>query len=133
MTASFNDNTDAKLARGLGWASIGIGLLEIAAPVQVESMLGLEDHREHRGIFRVLGAREIMQGVGILTGRQPTRHMSAGVWARVAGDILDTTLLGAAALKTRRPASFTAVAASVIAIGALDLYCALRLQRQSAR
>ena len=120
---------DAEAARGLGWASIGIGLAELAATRQVESMLGLEDTAAHRGILRTLGIRELMHGVGILTERRPTEAMATGVCSRVAGDVLDNALLGVAAMKTKRPASFAAVVASVMVIGALDLVYAMRLKR----
>ena len=120
---------DAEAARGLGWASIGIGLAEIAATLQVEAMLGLEDNATHRGILRTLGVREIMHGVGILTEKRPNEAMATGVCARVAGDVLDSALLGVAAMKTKRPASFAAVTASVMVIGALDLLYSLRLKQ----
>jgi hypothetical protein len=123
---------DAELAQGLGWASVGIGLTELAAPQQVERMLGLEDNPERRGVIRVLGVRELMHGLSILTEPEPTGRLTAGVWSRVAGDVLDTVLLGIAATRTRHPARFAATAASVLAIGALDMLCAERLQRHHA-
>jgi hypothetical protein len=125
-------NHGAKAVRGLGWASVGIGLAEIAAPGPVQSLLGLEDRPQHRGILRVLGIRELMHGFGILTEKQPSQHMQAGIWSRVAGDVLDTVLLGVAATRTKQPGRFTAVAASVMAIGCADLLAAVRLQRQRA-
>src|SRR5688572_20192321 len=91
--------SDTAGARGLGWASIGIGLAEIAAPRQVQNLMGLEDRPTHRGVLRVLGVREIMHGLSILTERRPTGAMAAGLWSRVAGDALDTVLLGVAATK----------------------------------
>ena len=120
---------DVEGARGLGWASIGIGLAELAAPKQVQSLLGIEDRPAHRGILRVLGVRELMHGFGILADTRPTRAMTAGVWSRVAGDALDTALLGVAATKTKHPAKFAAVAAAVMGIGLLDVIYALRLLR----
>lgn len=120
---------DAEGARGLGWASIGIGLAELAAPRQVQSLLGIEDRPVHRGILRVLGVRELMHGFGILADTQPTPAMTAGLWSRVAGDALDTALLGVAATKTKHPAKFAAVAAAVMGIGLLDVIYSLRLLR----
>src|SRR5436190_5552545 len=95
--------SDTEFARGLGWASIGIGLTEICAPKHVQSLLGLEDKRSHRGVLRVLGIREICHGVSILTEEKRTSQLRTGVWSRVAGDVLDTVLLGVAATKTKRP------------------------------
>jgi hypothetical protein len=116
-------------ARCLGWGSIGIGLTELAAPDRVASMLGIEDSEAHRGVIRALGAREFMHGVGILTERRPTPQLAAGIWSRVLGDVLDTALLGVAAMKTRRPGSFAAVAAVVSAIGVMDMLYAVRVSR----
>jgi hypothetical protein len=113
-------------SRALGLASIGIGLTELAAPRFVESMLGLEDRQRYRGILQVLGVRELMHGIGILTARNGNAQLASDVWARVAGDVLDSALLGAAATKTRRPARLAAVAAAVAGIGFADLYCALK-------
>ena len=116
-------------ARTLGWGSLAIGLTEVLAPHYVERMLGLDHcHRQH-GILRALGAREIMHGVGILTENRATPQLTAGVWARVLGDVLDTALLGVAATKTKRPGSFAAVAAAVTAIGIADMYYASKVKR----
>ena len=120
---------DAEVARGLGWASIGIGLAEIAAPGAVQQLLGIQDRPSHRGILRVLGVRELMHGCALLTEEKPSREMTNSVWARVAGDVLDTAVLGVAATKTKAPGRFAAVAAAVMGIGALDLLSAMRLER----
>ena len=125
-----SDRLDTEAAHGLGWASIGIGLAEVAAPKQVQDLLGLEDRPERRGILRVLGLRELMHGFAILTEEKPTPEMANSVWARVAGDVLDTALLGLAATKTKRPGRFLAVAGAVMAIGLMDLLCAKRLGKR---
>jgi hypothetical protein len=120
-------------ARALGWASIGIGLAELGATRQLENLMGLKDNPRRRGILRVLGIRELMHGVSILAEREPSRRLAAGVWSRVAGDVLDTALLAVAATKTKQPGKFAAVAASVMVIGALDVMYALHLSRQRER
>jgi hypothetical protein len=125
------DVSDTTMARGLGWASIGIGLAEIAATRQVEDMLGLEDNADRRGTLRVLGVREICHGISILTETKATEQLKAGVWSRVAGDMLDNVLLGVAATKTKKPFSFLAVTASVLAIGLADLFTAQRLSKRT--
>jgi hypothetical protein len=111
----------------LGLASIGIGVTELAAPRFVENLLGLEDEPEQRGILQVLGVRELMHGIGLLTATHSNRRPVPSLWARVAGDVLDTALLGVAAMKTKRPASFALVAAAVAAIGIADLYAAKKV------
>jgi hypothetical protein len=119
----------AEGARALGWGSIGIGLMELVAPHQVEQLLGLDHCHKTHGILRALGVRELLHGVGILTESRTTPQLAAGVWARVLGDALDSALLGIAATKTKRPGSFAAVAATVTAIGAADLYYAMKVQQ----
>lgn len=123
---------DVNAAHGLGLASIGIGLTEIAAPQRIESMLGIEDTAEHRGILRVLGVRELMHGVGILAEPKADQDLATGVWARVAGDVLDTALLGVAAMKTRKPGMFAVTAAMVGCIGLLDMLYAMRTQKHAS-
>jgi hypothetical protein len=113
-------------ANGLGLASIAIGLAEIAAPAQVQSLLGLRDHPEHRGILRILGIREILHGVSILIDKDDRSRQKVGVWSRVAGDMLDTALLGIAAQKTENPTRFAAVSTSVLIIGVLDMLSAMK-------
>ena len=120
---------DAQAAKGLGLTSIAIGLAEVAAPGKVQELLGIEDRPSHRGILRVLGIRELMHGYALLTEEKPSREMTNSVWGRVAGDVLDTAVLGVAATKTRAPGRFAAVAAGVMGIGALDLLSAMRLER----
>ena len=76
------------MARALGWFSIGLGLLELAAPRQVTDFLGLDE--DHETTVRLYGGREIASGVAILAERTPT----AGMWSRVGGDLLDLGTLG---------------------------------------
>jgi hypothetical protein len=131
IAAPMREVSDTELGRGLGWASIGIGLTELLAPQQVENMLGLKDMPERRGTIRVLGVRELCHGIGILTEREANRKMKVGVWSRVAGDVLDSALLGIAAMKTNKPVAFAAVSAAVLGIGLADLICATRLSERA--
>jgi hypothetical protein len=112
---------DDQISRGLGWVSIGLGVAEILAPRAIERVLGI-GNGQHAGTLRVLGVREIMHGVDLLTHVDPT----PGIWARVAGDMLDGVLLGAAAAKTDRPGGFATVATSVLGVVALDVLEATR-------
>jgi hypothetical protein len=130
MLTNGKASTDLQGAQCIGWTSLAIGLSELLAPRQVQNLLGLEDSAEQRGILRVLGLREIGHGLSILTEDDPDQHMASSLWARVAGDGLDTALLGVAATKTKKPISFAAVAASVMVIGALDVIWAMRLSRR---
>ena len=125
------EKSNVAASRALGLASIGIGLAEIAAPRQVQQLLGLDDKADQRGTLRVLGVRELMHGVSLLAGGKP-RKLRAGIWSRVAGDALDSALLSAAATKTRRPAMFAAITALVLAIGVADALCAARSSKKTS-
>ena len=84
-----------QLSRGLGWFSIGLGLTELLAPRQLGRTIGLSDG--HESLLRVLGARELASGLGLLALPKPT----AFAWSRVAGDIMNLSLLGAALHQTK--------------------------------
>ena len=119
---------EQQLARGLGLVSLGIGITEIAAPRQLERTMGI-GNGQTTGILRVLGVREIMHGVDILSHRDPT----PGVWSRVAGDVLDGVLLGLAAKRSRNRSGFMAVCAAVLPVVLLDMVVAPRLSQKKFR
>jgi hypothetical protein len=129
---SMSDRKDRveSAACALGWTSLGIGLTELLAPDRVQQMMGLDHERKHRGILQVLGLREILHGVGLLTAGRNKAKITTGLWARVAGDVLDGALLGAAAMKTRRPAGVAAVSAMVLPVAIADMVYAVDAQRQ---
>ena len=66
------DPSTYSLAQGLGWFSIGLGLVELAAPGRLARSLGMEERTE---LIRAYGTREIMTGIGILS-QQDRRHGS---------------------------------------------------------
>jgi uncharacterized membrane protein len=118
------ENVNAeKLARGLGWFSIGLGLAEFLAPGGIAKISGVS--RKNTGLIRLLGLREIAHGVGIFSqGRRPTE----AVWARVVGDALDLACLGAAFASPNTKKGRVAFAtANVLAVTALDVLCAQQL------
>ncbi len=111
-----------KLARGLGWFSIGLGMTEFLFGRKLATSLGL-GHRT--GLVRFFGLREIATGLGILSrerGKQPW------IWARVAGDILDLGVL-ATALRSDNPVRKNAAFATtnVAAVTALDVLCGVQM------
>jgi uncharacterized membrane protein len=112
-----------KLARGLGWFSIGLGLAELLAPGGVAKISGVS--RKNTGLIRLFGLREIASGVGIFAqGRRPTE----AVWSRVVGDALDLACLGAAFASPKTKKGMLAFAtANVLAVTALDVLCAQQL------
>jgi hypothetical protein len=83
-----------RLARWLGWFSVGLGVAELVAPGKITRALGLQGKE---GLVRAFGVREI--GAGMLTLSTEKR---AGLWSRVAGDGLDLVAL-APGLDPRNP------------------------------
>jgi len=112
---------EMKVARGLGWFSIGLGLTELLGGKNLGEVLGME---ERTGLLRLFGVREIAAGVAILAPDNP----APGVWARVAGDVLDLAAL-ATAYREDNPKRDNVAAAFVTVAGItwLDYWCARRL------
>lgn len=115
-----------QLAQALGWFSIGLGLAQITAPRSVARLIGVSDDESNSGLMRMIGLREITSGIGILTQAHPT----GWVWSRVAGDVMDLSLLGSAMTSenTRKDRAAAATAA-VAGVTALDLLCSDQLSR----
>ena len=118
---AFESLDGERLARSLGWFSIGLGLAEVMAPRSFARFLGI---RNHGILFRVMGLREIATGIGILTQRRPVEWL----WARVGGDIIDLVALGKVSKsKPVKPVNVTIATAAVAGVTALDLRCAQEL------
>lgn len=116
-------STNAKrLARGLGWFSLGLGLTELLAPKFIARISGVPENRT--GLIRLYGVREIASGIGIFAQKNPAE----AVWSRVAGDVLDLTSLGLAATSPDANKGRLGFAtANVLAVTALDVICARQL------
>jgi hypothetical protein len=120
-----------KLARGLGWFSIGLGLAELLSARRMARMVGLQGRE---ALVRAYGLREIASGVAILAAPGP-KAQSAAVWSRVGGDAVDLATLGAAASRPNPPdAHPIAAMVAVAGVAALDMACArtLDLEAQAA-
>lgn len=115
-----------RLARGLGWFSVCLGLAEIISGRELDRYLGTG---RRQGILRLFGLRELGAGAVILAQREPN---AASVWSRVGGDVMDLIFLGTAlehqGNKTRLE-RLTVATTTVAAITALDIYCAWQLGR----
>jgi len=109
-----------RLARGLGWFSVGLGLTELLAPSLIARITGVSEKRT--GLIRLYGLREIASGVAIFSQKNP----AAGVWSRVAGDAMDLASLSAACTDANR-GKITFAAANVAVVTALDVMCAQQL------
>lgn len=117
MAVSVSSMTrEPALDRSLGWFSVGLGMAELLAPKAMGRMIGVGDHAT---VLRMCGVREIVSGVGLLSGRAPATF----AMSRVAGDVMDLALLGAALRSPdSNPSRVAAAATAVAGVAALDLY-----------
>jgi uncharacterized membrane protein len=105
------------LAKFLGWFSVALGTTQLAAPRALSRVVGAGDRGLAPLVMRAMGAREVAQGLGILTRPRPTGFL----FSRVAGDVLDLSLLGLVGIKNRRLRTIFAVA-NVLPIAVADVY-----------
>jgi hypothetical protein len=105
------------LARFLGWFSIGLGAAQVTVPGLLCKAIGASSEGVAPRLMRLIGARELAQGTGILTQPRPT----AWVWSRVGGDVVDLALLAAVAAAHRRRRTAFAIA-NVLAVTVPDVY-----------
>lgn len=112
-----------QLATGLGYFSVGLGLIELLAPGRLCRALGLEGHET---LIRAYGVREIAVGVAILGSQDP----GPWLWGRVAGDALDLATLAAAGKQASsgQRGNLVMAAAAVVGVTALDIVCAQGLR-----
>lgn len=101
-----------RMARLLGWFSIGLGLVEVMMPGRVTRALGLVGSER---LVRAYGMREI--GAGLLC---LSIDKELGLWSRVAGDALDLTSLFPA-LNEDNPQQGNAKLAAALVAGILLL------------
>lgn len=97
-----------RLARALGWFSVGLGITELAAPGYLARTLGLEGKE---GLIRAYGARELASAVPTLSVDK-----SVGLASRIAGDVLDIVTL-ASALHRDNPKRGNAAVATALVLG----------------
>jgi hypothetical protein len=110
-----------RLALGLGWFSIALGLAELIFPRRITKSLGMEGEE---ALVQAYGVREIVKGVGILSSNDPTPWL----WGRVAGDVLDIgTLVAHLRADNPKRANVAIAMANVATVTALDAYCAKEL------
>lgn len=97
-----------RLARALGWFSVGLGIAELVAPGRIARTLGLEDKEK---LIRAYGARELASAVPTLSIDKPV-----GLASRIAGDALDLGTL-ATGLKRDNPQRRNAAIATALIAG----------------
>lgn len=114
-------------SRALGFFSLGLGLLQVAAPGRLARLIGVRDDRHVRNALTAVGVRELVSGIGLLS-----RPSSASwLWARLAGDAVDLALLGSASSKSSNNAArLVAAGAAVLGVAAVDALSAAHLSRK---
>jgi uncharacterized membrane protein len=115
-----------RLARGLGWFSLGLGITQLAAPRTLARMIGVRPDRVSDKTMRAIGAREIATGLGILSRSRP----AGWLWARVLGNVMDLGLLERS-LRSRRAdrRRVAGAAATVLGVTVLDSLAGSGLSR----
>ena len=118
----------AALATGLGVFSLALGTAQLAAPCAVARLVGVRgDGPAVRTVASVVGARELAQGVGILSGR----GTAAWVWSRVTADVLDiATLTVGARAKGAAPTRLALGLAALAGVTVADVVTARGLSRR---
>ncbi len=113
------------LVRGLGLGSAALGVPMLLQTDEVAALVGVDDDASSRPLIKAVGVRELAAAALLLVG--PKRS----VWFRVAGDAMDLALLGSAMSDRsgKREQRVRAATAVVAGLTAVDLYAALRSQR----
>lgn len=97
-----------RLARNLGWFSIGLGIFELLAAEKITGALGM---RGKENLVRAFGVREITSGILTLSVDK-----QAGLTSRIAGDALDLATL-ATAMRPENPKRDNAAFALLMVAG----------------
>jgi hypothetical protein len=114
-----------KLAKGLGYFSVALGLSELLMPARVGELIGVS--QRYGNFLPLLGLREIAHGIGILSQQKPTE----AVWTRVGGDAIDLAYPGAAFMAPENNKKrLTGAAPAVLGVTVLDVLCAQQLSSQ---
>ncbi|MDB6159277.1 MAG: hypothetical protein JWO04_2983 [Gammaproteobacteria bacterium] len=115
------------VAECLGWLSVGLGLAALFAPRKMGEITGLDGRH---GLVRLVGARELASGVGLLTQTRKTPWL----WSRVIGDAMDLAALVSAHAGNERGRSRAIGAAAIVAaIAAADVAASVRTSRRQSR
>jgi hypothetical protein len=112
-----------RMARNLGWFSLGLGAFEILAPERITRALGMEGKES---LVRAYGFREVAAGMLSLSIEK-----KAGLWSRVAGDGVDIATL-MSGLRDDNPKRDN-VAAALMMVGGITLLDIATAAEVSAR
>ncbi|HVL50107.1 MAG TPA: SRPBCC family protein [Actinomycetota bacterium] len=118
---------DRRIARALGWFSLGIGIPQVLMPGRVNRLVGLENTLIKRQVMRLVGFREIATGAGIFFSQPKPAEW---LWARAGGDLMDLLMLKRAfGNPMSRKGRLLLATADVAVIGALDVIQARKHSR----
>lgn len=114
-----------QLGRGLGWFSIGLGMVQLFAARSLAHSLGM---RGAEGLIRGYGLREIASGMACLSV-----NPVPGVVSRIAGDAVDIATLLTALPNNPKRENVQLALLAVIGITALDVLCTSQLTARHGR
>jgi hypothetical protein len=117
-----------RVALGLGYFSLALGALEVAAPGRLARWLGVDNKAAKNTIF-AFGLREIAAGTMLLRGPA----VSTNVWNRVIGDVMDAGALALAMGSSNRNGRVGGALAFVGGAMAADFITARALDTKTAR
>ena len=117
-----------KLGLGLGVFSVGLGLVELAAPGRLAGWLGVESKSAKR-LIGFFGARELLAGAMLLRGPA----VSTNAWNRVIGDAMDLGALGLALSRSSRKGAVAGALGFVAGATLIDAIAARGLARETGR
>lgn len=119
-----NDERDERIAEGLGWFSLGLGVAQLLAPGALNRLAGIRDDSATRLAQRIVGTREVGAFAAIMADRPGP---ALPLWSRVGGDLMDLALLGRAWQRKRESAPRLVLAiAGIAGVTGLDAYAAIR-------
>ncbi|CAM3630380.1 Cyclase dehydrase [Bordetella sputigena] len=126
-TQSTSENAaHGRLANGLGWFSIGLGIAELAMPRTIARVCGV---KQNPALVRLYGLREIATGVGILK----SADAAPWLWARVGGDVLDMATVTGDRSRRATMLRTGATLANLATVTAVDVYAANAYRRPPRR
>jgi hypothetical protein len=117
-----------KLGLGLGVFSVGLGLLEVAAPGRIARWLGVEG-KTAKTVVGLFGARELLAGAMLLRGPA----VSTNAWNRLVGDAIDLGALGVAFTRSSRKGAVAGALGFVAGAAIVDAWAALGLADETGR
>ncbi|MDR7036699.1 hypothetical protein J2X36_001440 [Methylobacterium sp. BE186] len=118
--------TADRMAKALGWFSIGLGMTELIAAERITRALGMEGKE---ALVRAFGVRELGHGFLSLS---PDKHV--GLWSRVVGDGLDiATLMKAMRHDNPKRDNVGIALAAVLGVTLLDIISAQGVTARHSR